>query len=59
MGRAYSTQGEKRNTYTSVMGKPEGKIPLGILRRKWEDSIKNGSQRNRMGWFGLDTSWSW
>jgi hypothetical protein len=25
MGRAYSTNGEKRNAYRIVMGKPEGK----------------------------------
>jgi hypothetical protein len=30
--------GEKRNAYR--MGKPEGKRPLRIPRRRWEDNIK-------------------
>jgi hypothetical protein len=34
MGRAYSTNGEKRNVYGILMGKPEGKRPLGRLRRR-------------------------
>jgi hypothetical protein len=29
MGRACSTNGETRNTYETLMGKPEGKRPLG------------------------------
>jgi hypothetical protein len=29
MGRAYSAKGEKRNAYRIVVGKPEGKRPLG------------------------------
>jgi hypothetical protein len=32
--------GEKRNTYRILVGKPEGKRPLGIPRRMWEDNIK-------------------
>jgi hypothetical protein len=28
MGRACSTNGEKRNTYKILVGKPEGKRPL-------------------------------
>jgi hypothetical protein len=32
--------GEKRNVYTLLVGKPEGKRPLGRLRRKWIDNIK-------------------
>jgi hypothetical protein len=34
MGRAYSTHGEKRNAYWILMGKPEGKRPLGRARRE-------------------------
>jgi hypothetical protein len=37
MGRAYSTHGEKRNSYRILVGKPEGKRPLGRPRRRWED----------------------
>jgi hypothetical protein len=32
--------GEKRNVYMLLVGKPEGKIPLGRLRRRWKDNIK-------------------
>jgi hypothetical protein len=32
--------GEKRNTYRILVGKPEGKRPLGIPRRRWVDNIK-------------------
>jgi hypothetical protein len=29
--------GEERKAYKVLMGKPEGKRPLGKLRHKWED----------------------
>jgi hypothetical protein len=32
--------GEKRNTYRILVGKPEGKRPLGRPRRSWVDNIK-------------------
>ena len=32
--------GEKRGIYRILVGKPEGKRPLGRPRRKWEDNIK-------------------
>jgi hypothetical protein len=32
--------GEKRNTYRILVGKPEGKRPLGRSRRRWVDNIK-------------------
>jgi transposase len=32
--------GEKRNAYRVLLGKPEGKRPLGRPRRRWEDNIK-------------------
>jgi hypothetical protein len=32
--------GEKRNMYRLLVGKPEGKRPLGRPRRKWIDNIK-------------------
>jgi hypothetical protein len=31
---------EKRNEYSILVGKPEGKRPLGRPRRKWVDNIK-------------------
>jgi hypothetical protein len=32
--------GEKRNAYRLLVGKPEGKRPLGRPRRRWVDNIK-------------------
>jgi hypothetical protein len=32
--------GEKRNVYRILVGKPEGKRPLGRPRRRWVDNIK-------------------
>jgi hypothetical protein len=32
--------GEKRNVYRLLVGKPEGKRPLGKSRRRWIDNIK-------------------
>ena len=32
--------GEKRGVYRVLVGKPEGKRPLGRPRRRWEDNIK-------------------
>jgi hypothetical protein len=32
--------GETRNAYRILMGKPEGKRPLGRPRRRWVDNIK-------------------
>jgi hypothetical protein len=40
MGRACRTNGEKRNAYRILVGKPEGKSPLGRPRRKWVDNIE-------------------
>ena len=31
---------ERRGVYRVVVGKPEGKRPLGRPRRRWEDNIK-------------------
>jgi hypothetical protein len=31
---------EKTNAYRSLVGKPEGKRPLGRPRSRWEDNIK-------------------
>jgi hypothetical protein len=32
--------GERRDVYNVLMGKPEGKRPLGRPRYRWEDNIK-------------------
>jgi hypothetical protein len=31
---------EERNVYRVLVGKPEGRRPLGRLRRRWEDGIR-------------------
>jgi hypothetical protein len=40
MGKVCSTGGEKRNVYRILVGKPEGKRPLGRSRRRWEGNIR-------------------
>jgi hypothetical protein len=40
MGRACSTNVEKRNVYGILVGKPEGRRPLGRPRRRWVYNIK-------------------
>jgi hypothetical protein len=32
--------GEGRGVYSVLVGRPEGKRPLGRSRRRWEDNIK-------------------
>ena len=44
--------GERRGVYRVLMGKPEGKKPLGIPRRRWEDNIKMDLQE--VGCGGVD-----
>ena len=36
--------GEGRGVHRVLVGKPEGKRPLGRPRRRWEDNIKMGLQ---------------
>jgi hypothetical protein len=40
MGRAFGTNGETRNVYKVLVGKPEGKRSLGRHRRRWEYNIE-------------------
>jgi hypothetical protein len=44
--------GEKRNAYKVLLGKPEEKRPLGKPRRRWVDNIKI-EIRDGIGWYGL------
>jgi hypothetical protein len=61
--------GEKRNVYRLLVGNPEGKRPLGRLRRRWIDNIKrdlleiglnvvdwNGLTKDRYRWRALVNS---
>jgi hypothetical protein len=48
--------GEKRNVYRLLVGKPEGKRPLGRPRRRWIDNIKMDLLEirfNVVDWIGL------
>jgi hypothetical protein len=44
--------GEKRNAYRLLVGKLEGKRPLGRPRRRWVDNI--GMDLGEMGWGDVD-----
>jgi len=46
--------GERRGVYTVLVGKPEGKRPLGRPRRRWEDDIKMDLSGRWMWDYGLD-----
>jgi hypothetical protein len=39
--------GERRGLYRVLVGKPEGKRPVGRPRRRWEDNIKMDLQEWR------------
>jgi hypothetical protein len=41
-----------RNFYRVLMGKPEGKRPLGRSRRRWEDGIR--IDHRETGWGSVD-----
>jgi hypothetical protein len=43
---------EKRNAYTLLVGKPEGKRPLGRPRRRWVDNIR--TDLGEEGWGNVD-----
>jgi hypothetical protein len=43
--------GEKRNAYRLLVGKPEGKRPLGKRRRRWVDNILE--RWDGVMWIGL------
>jgi hypothetical protein len=44
--------GGERNVYKVLMGKPEGKRPLGRPRCRWEDGIR--MDLREMGWGSVD-----
>jgi hypothetical protein len=47
--------GEKRGAYRILVGRPEGRRPLGRPRRRWEDNIKSIFKKwdGRMDWIEL------
>jgi hypothetical protein len=44
--------GEERKVYKALVGKPEGKRPLGRPRRRWEDGIRM-DLLERLAWGGV------
>jgi hypothetical protein len=44
--------GETRNAYKILVGKPEGKRPLGGQSRRWLDNIK--TDLREIEWDGMD-----
>jgi hypothetical protein len=52
MGRACSAVGEERGVYRVLVGKLEGKRPLGRSRCRWEDNIRMDLQE--VGGGGMD-----
>ena len=48
--------GERRGVYRVLVGKPEGKRPLGRPKRRWEDNIKIELQEvecEGLDWIGV------
>jgi hypothetical protein len=46
--------GEERGVYGFLVGKPEGKRPLGKLMHGWEDNIRMDVRKWNVGvWTGL------
>jgi len=52
MGGHVAHMGERRGAYRVLVGKPEGRRPLGRPKCRWENNIKMGLQE--MGWGSMD-----
>jgi hypothetical protein len=52
MGGACSTYGGEERSYRILVGKHEGKTPLGRPRHRWEDNIQ--MDLPEVGWGGMD-----
>jgi hypothetical protein len=52
MGGACSKNGEKKNAFRILVGKPDGNKPLGRPRRRWVDNVKMDLKQIR--WDGVD-----
>jgi hypothetical protein len=54
--------GEERKVYKVLVGKPEGKRPLGRPRRRWEDGIRKDLREFGLGsvdWIRLAQDKDW
>jgi hypothetical protein len=52
IGGSCSMHEHMRNAYKIMVGKPEGKRPLGRPKRSWKDNIKMAP--GEIGWQGVD-----
>jgi hypothetical protein len=52
MGGDIACMGELRTAYSVLVGKPEGKRPLGRCTHRWEDNIR--MYLRKIGWEGVD-----
>jgi hypothetical protein len=52
VGREGNMNEDKRNTYRILVGKPDGKRPLGRPRHRWEDYVRMDLRDT--GWGGMD-----
>jgi hypothetical protein len=62
MGGSCSTYGEKKKAYRLLVGKPEGKRPLGRPRRRSVDNIRMDLGKVEWGdvdWIGLTKDGNW
>lgn len=48
--------GERRGAYVVLVGKPEGKRPLGRLRWRWKDNTKMNIEET--GRWGVGGAWT-
>jgi hypothetical protein len=55
IGRTCSMHAKKTYAYRVLVGKPEGKRPLGTARFRWKNNIKRGLIV--IGWGGMDWIW--
>jgi len=55
MGLPIVVYEERRGVHRDLVGKSEGKRPLGRPTRRWEDNIK----MDLRGMGGAETGWSW
>jgi hypothetical protein len=59
MVRACGTDKEERRMYRVLVGKPEGKRPMGRSRRKWDDNVRMYLQEvgvwTGLGWPRIET----
>jgi hypothetical protein len=46
--------GEERKVYKVLLGKPEGRRPLGRPRRRWEDGVRMDLREIGVDWIGFD-----